>query len=222
MFSVVLSASGPVLMCCAPRFVFGGPEGDRSRFYVLRAGNSFWLYRGRRVPFSCFALPDMFPAIWRVSDLDFMFCAPGHVFSGTEGVRSYFHIFRSRTIFRRYHGHRVPFSCFARRDSFSAVPRASAPVCMFRAPRLLFGGTEGVGSSFNVLLALTRFRQYRGRPVLFSCFALPDIYSAVPSASSHVFKFCAPRLIFGVPKGDGSRLHVLRYRERRVPFSCFA
>jgi hypothetical protein len=37
----------------------------------------------------------------------------------------------------------APFSCFARPESFSAVLRASGPVFMFCAPRLIFDGTEG-------------------------------------------------------------------------------
>jgi hypothetical protein len=42
-----------------------------------------------------------------------MFGAPELFFSGTDGVRSYFHVLRPRTRFRRYRGRRVPFSCFA-------------------------------------------------------------------------------------------------------------
>jgi hypothetical protein len=41
MFSVVLSASGPVFIFCASGLVFGGLEGDGSRFYVLCAESSF-------------------------------------------------------------------------------------------------------------------------------------------------------------------------------------
>jgi hypothetical protein len=50
----------------------------------------------------------------------------------------------------------------------------------------------------------------------------------VPRAWGPVFMFCAPRLIFGVNEGIGTRFHVLRalthfrrYRGRRVPFECF-
>jgi hypothetical protein len=113
-----------------------------------------------------------------------MFCAPGRVFDGAEGVGSRFHVLRSHTHFRgyrgcrvpfsylrsrnhfrRYRGRRVRFSCFALRDSFSAVQRASGPVFMFCAPRLVFGGTEG-------------------RRVSFSCFALPNTFSEVPPKTS--------------------------------------
>jgi hypothetical protein len=80
-------------------------------------------------------------------------------------------------------------------------------------------------SRFHVLRALTYFRRYLGRRVSFSCFASPDSFSAVPRASSAVFMFCVPVLIFGGTKGVGSRFHVLRsrtrfrrYRRRRVPF----
>jgi hypothetical protein len=85
-----------------------------------------------------------------VSGPDFIFCAPELVFGGIKGVASRFHVFRSQTRFRRYRGRRVPFSCFARPDSFSAVPRASGPVFIFCAPGLVFGGARGVGSLFNV------------------------------------------------------------------------
>jgi len=82
----------------------------------------------------------------------------------------------------------------------------------------------------------------------FSRFALPDGFSALPSASGpdftfcapgrvfrvsgcveSVFKFCAPGRVFRVTEGVGSHFQVLRswtrfpcYRVRRVPFSRFA
>jgi hypothetical protein len=94
----------------------------------------FRRYRWRRVPFSCFALPDMFSAISRASGPVFMFCAPGLVFGGTEGVVCRLHVLHARTHFRRYRGRQVPFSCFTLPDSFSTVPRALGPVNMFCAP----------------------------------------------------------------------------------------
>jgi hypothetical protein len=216
-------------MFCAPRLVFGGTEGVGSRFHVLHARTRLLRYRGRRVPFSFFAFPDSFSAVPRASGHIFMFCATGLIFGGSEGVWSRFHVLRSRTLFRRYGGRRVSFSCFVSPDSFSAVPRASGPVFMFCAPRLFFDGTESVGSRFHVLLARTLFRRYRGRRVPFSYFALPDSFLTVPRASCHIFMFCAPRLIFGDIEGVGSRFHFLRsltlfrrYRGRRVQFSCFA
>jgi hypothetical protein len=158
-----------------------------------------------------------------------MICALGLVFGGTEGVVSRFHVLRYRTHFRRYRGRRIVFSCFARPDSFSVVPRAFDPDFMFCAPTLVFGSTEGVGSRIQDLHARTRFLRYRGRGVPFSCFAFPDSFSAVPRASGTVFMFCAPGLVFGGTAGVGSLFHVLlsrtrfrRYRGRRVPFSCFA
>jgi hypothetical protein len=76
-----------------------------------------------------------------------MFYAPGVIFGGNEGVRSRFHILRTRTRFqryrvrgsryhvlrslshfRRYRGRMVPFSHFAHLDSFSAVSGASGPI----------------------------------------------------------------------------------------------
>jgi hypothetical protein len=181
------------------------------------------------VPFSCFARPDSISVVTRASGLVSLFCAPGLIFNGTERVRSRFHVLRSRTCFWQYRGRRDSLSCFARLDSFSAVPRASGPVLMFCVPALVFDGTEGVGCRFHVLRARTRFRQYRGRTVQFSCFARSDSFSAVPRASGIIFKFCNPGLVFGGTAGIGSRFHILRsrtgfrrYRGRRVPFSFFA
>jgi hypothetical protein len=267
-FSTVPRASGSFYIFCAPELFFGGTEGVGSRFNVLRGQTHIWRKRGRRVPFSCFALPDSFSAlprasypvfmfyasglvfagtegvgdpfscfarpdsfstVPRASGPVFMFCTPGLVFGGTEGVGSHFQVLSSQTRFRRYRGRRVPFSCFARPYSFLEVPKASGPVIMFCVPELVFGGVEGVGSRFHVLRARTRFRRYRGRRVSFSCFALPDSFSAEPRASYPVFMFCAPRLISGGSESIGSRFHVLRarahfrrYRGRRVPFLSFA
>jgi hypothetical protein len=194
-------------------------------FHVLRP-NSFSCFV---LTDSCFALPDIFLAVPRASNPFFMFPAPGHVFSRTEVVESLFHVLRSRSHFRRYRGRRVPFSCFERPDSFSALSGASSPVFMFSAPRLIFGGTEGVRSCLHVLRARTRFRWYRGRRILFSCFVLQYFILAVPRVSGPVFKFSAPGLIFDGTEGVGSRFHFMRsqthfrwYRGHWVPFSCFA
>jgi hypothetical protein len=221
LFSVVLSPSGPVFMFCAPGLLFGGVECVRSLSQVLLARTSFRRYRGRPIPFSCFPFSDTFLAIYRASGLVFMFCTPGLIFDGTEGVGSRFHVLRSRKRFRRNGESRVSISCFASPDSFLAVRRTSGPVFMFCAPRLVFGGTEGGGSRFHVLRAQTRFRRYRGRRVLFSCFALPDSFSAVPSSSGPIFTFCAPRLVFGDAEFVRSLFHVLRKGRRQVPFSYF-
>jgi hypothetical protein len=136
-----------------------------------------------------------------------MFCALGHVFSGTDGVGCRFHVFRALTRFRQYRGRLLPFSCFALPDTISAVPTASGLV-LFCPPGLVFGGTEGVGSSVHVLHPLTCFRRYRGRQVPVSGLALPDSFSAVPRASAPVFMFCAPEHVFGGTEGVGSRFHV--------------
>jgi hypothetical protein len=177
-FSAVPSASGPDFMFCTPRLVFGGVECVRSHFHVLRARTNFRRYRGHLVPFSYFALPkmfyavpsasgfvrpDSFPTIPRALGPDFIFCAPGLVFGGTEGVGFRFHVLHVWTRFLRYRGHRVSFSCFVLPNSFSAVPRASGHVFTFSAPELIFGGTEGVLSRFHVLYAWTHFRRSRGR-----------------------------------------------------------
>jgi hypothetical protein len=170
--------------------------------------------------FSCFARPDSFSAIPSVSGPVFMFYSPRFVFGGTEGLGSRFHVLLARTHFRRYRRRRVPFSCIARPDSFSVIPRASGPVFIFCATGLVFAGSEGVRSSFHVLRSRTHFRRFRGRRVPFSCFALPNMFLGVSRASC---------LVFGGTEGVGSHFHVLRalphfrrYRVRRVLFSCFA
>jgi hypothetical protein len=196
----------------------------RSSGLVLRFRTRFRRYRGRRVPFSHFAVPRAYGPV-------FMFCAPGHVFGGTEGVwsclmsctpglvfggtvgvGSRFHVLRARNRFRRGRGHWVPFSCYTPPDSFSAVPGASGPFLIFCAPGLVFGCTEGV--RFSCFAPRTRFRQYRRCRAPFSCFVLPDSFSAVPRASSPVFFFCAPGLVFGINEGVRSRFHVLLSRTR--------
>jgi hypothetical protein len=109
-----------------------------------------------------------------------MFCPPGLIFDGTEGVDFRFHVYRGPPDwFRLSRGQRDP----------SAV----GPIFMFCASELVFGGTvgvgsrfhalrarthfgviEGVGSSFHVLRARTHFQRYRGRQVPSSSFALQD------------------------------------------------
>jgi hypothetical protein len=119
---------------------------------------------------------------------------------------------------------------------------ASAPIFMFCIYWHIFGGAEGVGSRFHVLRSSTRFRRscfhvllsqtrlrrFRGRWVPFSCFVLPEFFSAVPRASSLVFMFCVPVLVFGGSECVGfgfqvlrARNHFRRFRGRWVPFSCF-
>jgi hypothetical protein len=142
----------------------------------------------------------------------FLFCAPGIIFGGTEGVGSRYHVLRARTHFRRYRGRQVPFSCFVSPESFLGVTRATGPVFMFCARGLVFGGTEGVGSRLNVLRSRTHFRRYRGRRVPFSCYVHQDAFSVVPRALGIVFLLCAPGHVFVGNEGDGSRYHVLRAR----------
>jgi hypothetical protein len=226
-FLAVRRASSLVFMFCAPGHVFGGAEGVGSRFHVLLFQTRFQRYRGRPVPFSCFARPDSFSVVTRASGPVFMFCAPEHVFGGVEGVESHFHVLRSRTHFRRCGGHRVPFSCFALPYSFSAVTWAWGPVFMFCAAGLVFGGNEGVVCRFHVLHSRTHFRQCGWRRVPFTCFALPDSFSVVPRASAPVLMICSDGFIFRGNEGDGSRFHILSSRTHfrrcggiRVPFSC--
>jgi hypothetical protein len=77
---------------------------------------------------------------------------------------------------------------------FSAVPRATGSVFTFC--------TEGVRSHFHVSGSRTRFRRCRVRSIPFSCFACPDSFLAIPTASGPFSCF-------------------RRYRGRPVPFSCF-
>jgi hypothetical protein len=161
-------------MFCAPGLIFGGTEGVASHFHVVRSRTRFRRYRRRHVPFSCCAYSDSFSAEQRASGPVFMFCAPGLIVGGIVGVGSRFHLLRARTRFRRYLGRRVPFSCFARPYSLFDVPSASGPIFMLCASGLIVGGTVGVGSRFHVLRSRNRFRRYRGRPVQFSCCALPN------------------------------------------------
>jgi hypothetical protein len=169
---------------------------DPFSFFPLRT--HFRRYRGRRVRFSCFALPDSFSGVQKASGpiimLSFfalpnsfsmvrtasgpviMSCAPGLIFCGTEGVRS-------RTRFQRYRVRLVPFSSFAHPSTFSALPRASGPVLLFCAVGPVFGGTNGVGSCIHVLRSRTHFRWYGRRRVPLSCFARPDSFSTVPRVS---------------------------------------
>jgi hypothetical protein len=132
---------------------------------------------------------------------------------------------RSRNCFRRNRGCRLPFSCFTRPDLFSSVSRASTPIFIFCAPRLVFSDIEGFGSRFLLLRARTHFWRYCRCWVPFLSFVLPDTFSAVRRALGVVFMFYAPGLIFGATKGVWSHFHVLRarthfwrYRGRR----CFA
>jgi hypothetical protein len=159
---------GSIFMFCAPRLVFGGTKGVVSRFHVLRYRTHFRRYRGRRVPFSCIARPDSFLAVLRASGPVFIFCAWTH--------------------FWQYRGRWIPFSCFALPDSFSAVSSASGPVLMFCAPRLVFGGTEGVGSRLHLFRARLVCVGYR----------------------SLVYMFCTPGLVSGGTGGVVSHFIVLR------------
>jgi hypothetical protein len=67
LFWTVQRARGPVFMFCAIRIVWCRTKGGGFRFPVLRSLPRFRRYRGRRVPFSCFVLPDSFWAAQRAS-----------------------------------------------------------------------------------------------------------------------------------------------------------
>jgi hypothetical protein len=215
-FLAVPRVPSTVFMFCAVALVSSGSEAVGARFHVLPSWNLFGRYRRRRVPFSsfahpdtfsavpsasgpfsCFALPDSFGMVPRAPGPVFMFCAPRLVTGGTESIGYRFHILSSWTRFRRYRGRQVPFSSFVLPDSFSTVPRASGPIFMFWAPRLVLGSR-------------TRFGLYRQRRVPFSCFALPESFGNVPRSAGPIFNFCAPGHVFGGTEGVGSRSHVLR------------
>jgi hypothetical protein len=184
-FSTVSRATGPVFMFCAPGLVSGSTEGVTSRIHVWRSRHVFDSTEGVRFRFQVFHPQSCF---WWYR---------GH---------NPFHVLRARTHFRLYRGRQLWFSCYARPDSFSAVPRASGLVLMFCAPGLIFGGAECVGSRFHVL-----------RPESFSVVPRAShpvfMFSAVPRSSGLVFMFCAPGHVFGGLEGVGPR---------KVPFSCFA
>jgi hypothetical protein len=82
---------------------------------------------------------------------------------------------------------RIPFSCFALLDKFSAVRRTSGPVFMFCTSGLVFCGTEGVASCFHV-------------------FSFPD------SFSGPALMFCVPGLVFDDTEGVRPHFHVLPSR----------
>jgi hypothetical protein len=147
-------------MFCAPELVLCDTGCDVTRFHVLRTRTRFWWYRGCLLPFLFFALQDSFFAVPTTLGPIFMFCAPGHVFGGIEGVDSRFHVLRSQTRFPLYRGLQVPFSCFELPNSFSAVLRSSGPVFMFCAPGLVLCGIGCDVSRFHVLRTRTHFRWY--------------------------------------------------------------
>jgi hypothetical protein len=212
-------------MFCIPVLIFGGSEGVVSHFHVLLSQTRFRWIVGRRVPFSCFALPNSFSAVLRASGPVFMFCVPVLIFGGCEGVGSHFHVLCSRHVFGSME-RQDPFSCFALPDTFLAVRRVSGPVFMFCAPGLIFVVSEGVGSRFHVLRPYTRFRRYSG-PVIMFC-ATRLVFGDTEGVGSH-FLVCALELIFYGTDGICYRLYVLRSQThfrrcggRHVPFSCFA
>jgi hypothetical protein len=87
-------------------------------------------------------------AISRVSGPILMFCPAGLIFSGTEGVRSLFHVLRFGTNISAVLS-----------DPFSSELSTSSSVFMFCAPGLVFGYTEGVRSHFHIFLSHTRFQR---------------------------------------------------------------
>jgi len=199
-FSAFPSGSGPVFKFCPPGCVFGVTECVGSVF---------------------------------------TFGAPGHVFGVTECVGSRFQVSRSGTRFPRFRVRRFPFSRFALLELFSVLmralgpvfafshfvlpdailplPSASDPVFTFCALGRVFGITECVWSRFHVLRFRSLFGRDRVRWVPFSSFALRDAFSAFPSGSGRVFKFCPAGRVFGDSERVGTRFQVLLSRTR---FRC--
>jgi hypothetical protein len=211
-------ASNPIFMLCAPEIIFGGTGGVVSRLLILRSWTHFRRYRGRKVPFSCFALPDLFSPVPSASHLVFLFCAAKLVFGGTGGVVSRFIVLRARTRLRRYRRRRVWFSCFSLPGSFSAVKGASGPVFLFCACATLFD--EVRNAAWGAMGCGRRTR----RSLLSVHFPLLDMFSAVPRASVPVFIFYAPEFVFDGTGGVIFPFIILRtwtrlrrYRRRRVP-----
>jgi hypothetical protein len=143
-----------------------------------------------------------------------VFCVSRLIFGGIEGVGSSFYVLRSKTHFGRYVGRRVQFLCFWLPGPYSEVPRVSGPIYMFCAPRIIFNGTDGIGSSFHGVHSRTHFRRCWVCRVHFSYFALMYSFFAVPRSPGRVFIFCAPELIFGCTEGANSSFHVLHSRIR--------
>jgi hypothetical protein len=137
-----------VFMFYALRPVLDGTEGTWSYFHMLCLQTHFRRYRGRRVPFSYFALLDPIWAVPRTSVPVFMFCASVLIFSGTDDAQSSFHVLPPGLIFGGTKDIGVSFLCFAIPDSFWAVPRASGSVFIFCAFGLIFDSTDGARFSF--------------------------------------------------------------------------
>jgi hypothetical protein len=88
----VLRASGLDFSFWAPELVFGGIVDIGSHNLFLGSRTRFRRYRGRRVPFSYFALLDSYSAVTRASGPIIKFYAAGLIFGGTKGVVSFFHV----------------------------------------------------------------------------------------------------------------------------------
>jgi len=176
----------------------------RSR--VLHSRTRIRRYRLHRTPFSRFALLDLFSAlpsswvlIWHFALLDtfwaltsasgliFAFCAPGHVFDGTECGLSRFALpdpfpkvpRHSSGVFKFCvpgHFSSGPVSRFTPPKTFLALPSALELVFTSCAPRRVFGVTGCVGTRFRVLRFGTYFRRCRVRRDPFLRFLLPDLF----------------------------------------------
>jgi hypothetical protein len=87
-------------------------------------------------------------------------------------------------------GHRVHFSRFALRNSYSVVPVSLHVVFKFYDSELIFYGSDVVASCF---------------------FALPWLFSPVPGPVHQFFIFYAFKLIFDGSRSGASSFHILRF-----------
>jgi hypothetical protein len=88
----------------------------------------------------------------------FMFCASGLIFGGNEAVGSHFHVLRARTRFWRYRGVMSRFHVLHVWNHFRPYRGCRVPLSCF-VRKLVYGGTVGDGSHFDVLRSLTHFRR---------------------------------------------------------------
>jgi hypothetical protein len=158
-----------VFMFFVLTLIFGDTKGAGSRFQASRSRARFRRYGWCWVSISCFALPDSFSAVPSASK-------PVSCFQPCRVRRVLFICFVRPNSFSAVRGRQVLFSCFVRRNSFSAAPRVSAPIFMFCAPEIIFGGTECVVSRFHVMRAQTRFQRCRVHRLPFSYFVLSDTF----------------------------------------------
>jgi hypothetical protein len=167
---VVPRASSKVFKFQAPGLISSGTESVRFNFQILSAWTHFRRYKGRRVQFPSFVLPDSFLVIPRMLGPVFKFHAPELIFGGIESVKSSFQVRAPKLIFGSTEGvgssfqvsHSRTYFKFTLQESLSAIQKASGPVFKFGIVELIFGGINGAKSNFQFSCSKTHFWQYRG------------------------------------------------------------